>query len=163
VGDAAKLDRELAQARAEAENITDRILEVRKGEHVPATLSDRLAAAEARVRTLEARRAAATTPRVPRKGPPTPSPDRLRGMLLEIADTLAAPDSDAANRALRARFEPVVLTPREEEWKLTTALKTNPAALFGRPDSYALGSCGGLHRAFSSTRARFNVDLARSW
>lgn len=36
-----------------------------------------------------------------------------------------------------------MLTPGPEEWAIKAALKMNPAALIGRPGSYATASCGG--------------------
>lgn len=107
------------------------------------TLRERLVEAEARVRALDAQRAAAAPSKAKKAGPPLPSPDALRAVLTDILGALTSPDGDAANRALRARFEPVVLTPDAAEWRVRTALKMNPAALIGRPGDYALGGCGG--------------------
>ncbi len=137
--DAAALDREIRQARAEAQKVAGTLLAV----GVSDTLRERLAEVEARVRGLEARRAALRAPAPPRKGPPLPSAEQLRAALLGVAEALGAAGSDQANRALRASFEPVVLTPSAEEWAMRTALRLDPAALVGAAGSYALGSCGG--------------------
>jgi len=101
------------------------------------SLLGQLRAEETKMRALRQRAAASPAPR--RAAPPYPTPEQLTRLWGDVEGTLLASPQEA-KEVLAARFEPVVLTPRDDGWEMETAMRLGAAVDLKAPGPAALAS-----------------------